>query len=112
MFNTNILIVTNERNVAHDIREHLINLGYKVVGIATSNEEAIAKIEETKPDLILTDIRLNGAREGIKTGKLIHATYNTPIIYLTRSVGETTIQRAKSSGPFGYIFEPFDGKQI
>jgi AmiR/NasT family two-component response regulator len=64
MVNTGILIVTNERNVAHDLRERLIKLGYRVVGIATSNEETIAKIEETKPDLILTDIRLNGNREG------------------------------------------------
>jgi len=115
MFNTGILIVTNERNVAHDIRERLINLGYGVVGIATSNEEAIAKIEETKPDLILTDIYLNGKsgeREGLKTGELIHSTYNIPIIYLTGSLGQTTIQRAESTGTFGYIFKPFDEKQI
>jgi len=112
MVNTCILIVTNEKKAAHDLREHLIKLGYKVVGIATSNEDTIAKIEETKPDLILTDIRLNGNREGIKTGQLIHSNYSTPIIYITGSVGETTIQRAKSTGPFGYIFKPFDEKQI
>ena len=112
MVNTSILIVTNEKNVAHDLRERLIKLGYRVVGIATSNEEIIAKIEESKPDLILTDIRLNGGREGIKTGQLIHSNYNIPIVYITGSVGETTIQRAKSTGPFGYIFKPFDEKQI
>jgi two-component system cell cycle sensor histidine kinase/response regulator CckA len=112
MVNPSILIVTNERNVAHDLREHLIKLGYRVVGIVTSDEEIIAKIEETKPDLILTDIRLNGEREGIKTGQLIHSNYDTPIIYITGSVGERTIQRAKSTGPFGYLFKPFDEKQI
>ncbi len=112
MVNTGILIVSNENNVAHDLREHLIKLGYRVVGIATSKEGIIAKIEETKPDLILTDIRLNGEREGIKTGQLIHSNYDTPIIYITGSVGERTIQRAKSTGPFGYLFKPFDEKQI
>jgi PAS domain S-box-containing protein len=110
MVNTGILIITNEKKAAHDLREHLIKLGYRVVGIETSNEEIIAKIEETKPDLILTDIRLNG--DGIKTGQLINSNFSTPIIYITGSVGETTIQRAKSTGPFGYIFEPFDQKQI
>jgi len=112
MEKTGILIVTNEKDSSHDLREHLTKLGYRVVGIATSNEEIIAKIETVKPELILTDIRLNGDGEGIKTGQLIHSTYNTPIIYITGSVGETTIQRANSTGTFGYIFKPFDEKQI
>ncbi len=112
MIPANLLIVTNKEKVAHDLREHLTKLHYRVVGIATSSDDIMDRIEETKPDLILTDIRLNGEREGIKTGKLIHSTYNIPIIYITGSVGESTIQRAKSTGPFGYIFEPFDEKHI
>ncbi len=112
MFNTRILIATNERNVAHDLHECLINLGYKAIEIAASNEEIIAKIEDSKPDLILTDIRLNVGREGIKTRELIHSKYNIPNVYITGSAGQTTIQRSKSSGPFGYIFDPFDEKQI
>lgn len=112
MISANLLIVTNKEKVAHDLRERLTKLNYRVVGIATSDKELMDRIEETKPDLILTDIRLNGEREGIKTGKLIHSTYNIPIIYVTGSIGESTIQRAKSTGPFGYIFEPFDDKHI
>ena len=112
MINSRILIVTNEGKVAHDLRERLLKLGYKVVGIATSNEDLISKIKDSKPELILTDIRLNGERGGIKTGQLIHTNYDIPIIYITESVGETTIQRAKSTGPFGYVFKPFDEKQI
>jgi PAS domain S-box-containing protein len=112
MINSRVLIVTNEEKVAHDLRERLLKLGYKVVGIATSNEDVISKIKDSKPELILTDIRLNGERGGIKTGQLIHTNYDIPIIYITGSVGETTIQRAKSTGPFGYVFKPFDEKQI
>lgn len=112
MFNSRILIINNESMVAQDLSGHLIKLGYQVVGIETSNQGIIAKIAETQPDLILTDIRLNGEREGIKTGQLIHSNFDTPIIYVTGSVGETTIQRAKPTGPFGYVFKPFDEKQI
>ncbi len=112
MASTGILIVINERNIAQELSECLTKLGYRVVGIATSNEELIGKIEESKPTLILTDIRLNGERAGIKTGELIHTNYNIPVVYITGTAGQTTIQRAKSTGPFGYIFRPFDGKQI
>jgi PAS domain S-box-containing protein len=110
--NSKILVVTNEKMVANNLREILEKMGYRVVGIVTSNDEVLARIEKTRPDIILTDIRLNEATDGIKTGELIHSTYNTPIIYITGSAGENTIQRARSTGPFGYIFEPFDGKQI
>jgi PAS domain S-box-containing protein len=112
MANTNILIATNDANVSHNLCEHLLKLGYRVVGFASSNKEIIAKIEELNPDLILTDIQLNGRREGINTGALIQSTFNKPVIYITGSIGQTTIQRAKSTGPFGYIFKPFDEKQI
>lgn len=112
MISTNILIITNERMVAHDLSDLLVKLGYKVVEIATSTEDAIAKIEESKPDLILTDMNLNGLRGGIKTGELIHSNFTVPIIYVTGSVDQATIQRAKGTGPFGYIFKPFDEKQI
>ena len=43
---------------------------------------------------------------------MIHSNYNIPIIYIAGSVGENTIQRAKSTGPFGYVFKPFDEKQL
>lgn len=112
MVNTRILIATNEEIIAINLCDCLLKLGYTVAGTAKTNEEIITKIEETKPDLILTDIRLNGRREGIKTGQLIHSNYSTPIVYITGSASETTIQRAKSTGPFGYIFKPFDEKQI
>jgi len=112
MVNTSILIAINDTEVAHDLCERLIKLGYRVVGFATSNKEIITRIEELNPDLILTDIQLNGVREGIKTGALIHSTFDKPVIYITGSIGQVTIQRARSTGPFGYIFKPFDDKQI
>lgn len=108
----NILIAINDTNVAHDLHERLLGMGYGVAGFATSNQEIVAKIEEYNPDLILTDIQLNGEREGIKTGALIHSIFNKPVIYITGTIGQVTIQRAKSTGPFGYIFKPFDDKQI
>jgi CheY-like chemotaxis protein len=86
MVNANILIVTNEGNIPRELHECLVKLGYRVVGILTSKEEIIVKIDETKPDLIVTDIQLSGRREGIKAGELIHSTCNIPIVYLTGSL--------------------------
>jgi len=112
MIHATILLVTNDHTVARDLHQRLVKLGYKVVGSAASEREAIIKIRESNPDIIMTDIRLNGAGGGIKTGGLIQSTYHVPIIYITGSIGHATIQRARSTGPFGYIFEPYDDKQL
>ena len=112
MVSASILIVTSDKVRAGILHERLKMLGYKVVGIAASRDESVTKIGEFKPDLIMTDINLNGAKEGIKTGSLIQSLYNIPVIYITGNIGQATIQRAKSTGPFGYIFEPYDEKQL
>jgi PAS domain S-box-containing protein len=112
MVAASILVAMNDPSLAHDLHERLLGLGYRVAGFATSNQDIVARIEECDPDLILTDIQLNGEREGIKTGALIHSIFDKPVIYITGSIGQNTIQRAKSTGPFGYIFKPLDDRQI
>jgi PAS domain S-box-containing protein len=111
MVTASILIITGNRTIASDLREHLQKLGYRFVGVATTEAEALSKIEEFKPDLILTDI-LNRTGEKIKTGKLIQTRYNLPVIFITGSIGQATIQRARSTAPFGYIYKPFDDQQL
>jgi len=112
MTSARILIVENVRSTAADLQLRLERLDYVVVGTAESSEEAIAKIGELNPDIILMNIKLREAGDGIKTGELIHAGYKTPIIYLTSSAAQETIHRARSSGPFGYIFLPPNDHQI
>src|SRR4030067_1404292 len=101
MTSARILIVENVRSTAADLQLRLERLDYVVVGTAESSEEAIAKIGELNPDIILMNIKLREAGDGIKTGELIHAGYETPIIYLTSTAGQETIHRARSSGPCG-----------
>jgi len=113
MVSANILLITNDRSVARDLHERLVKLGYRIVGVAASEEEGLIKIEAFKPDLILTDIRLEVASGGeIKTGKLIQVRYDLPVIYITESVGQNTIRRARLTGPFGYVYKPFDDQQL
>jgi CheY-like chemotaxis protein len=52
--------VENDNDTAKLIEKYLKKLGYILVGIATTGEEAINKLEECKPDLVLMDIQLDG----------------------------------------------------
>ncbi len=109
---TGILIAEDEKLIAQELRGLLEELGYKVVDIAYSGEEAIEKTEKLRPYIVLMNIRLKGTRNGIQTGSLIGDSHDTPIVYMVDYSSQATIRRAGASGPFGYIFRPFDKKQI
>ncbi len=109
---TDVLIAEYEKSVAQELRGHLEQLGYKVVDIVYSGEEAIEKTEKLRPHIVLMNIRLRGATDGIQTGSLIRDYHNTPIVYMVDYSSQATIRRAGATGPFGYILRPFDEKQI
>ncbi|HEY9808874.1 MAG TPA: ATP-binding protein [Halomicronema sp.] len=107
-----ILVVEDERIIALDIKQTLINLGYSVPAIASSGVQALEKIIQFSPDLVLMDIMLQGEIDGVKTAEKIRHSYQIPVVYLTSHTDEITLQRAKATEPFGYIVKPFDEKDL
>jgi len=112
MANTKILVVEDEAIVAIDIQNTLKGLGYDVPAIAFSGEEALKKVEEIKPDLILMDIVLKGEIDGIETSQQIREHFDIPVVYLTAYADDTMLKRAKITEPFGYILKPFEDSEI
>jgi PAS domain S-box-containing protein len=105
-----IYLVEDERLVALDIRNHLINIGHEVIGVSYSGEDCLEKIDGLKPDLILMDINLEGNLTGIETATILHKTKNIPIIFLTAYTDDQTLSEIKKTGYYGYVTKPF--KQI
>ncbi len=103
----NIFIVEDESIVAKDIQNSLTKLGYNVVGSANNGKEAIEKIEELMPDLVLMDIMIKGNLTGIDVSEKIKENMNIPVIFLTAYADEGTLSRAKITEPYGYILKPF-----
>ncbi len=112
MVNARIMIVEDERIVARDIKSSLTKLGYSVLDIVSSGEDAIWKAEETNPDLVLMDIALKGSIDGIEAAKQIHDRFNIPVIYLTAYSDDGAIERAKLTEPSGYIIKPFQVREL
>lgn len=108
MANEKVLIVEDDAIIGLHIQSSLKRMGYSVLGVALSGEEAIFQAEQLLPDLILMDISLAGNIDGITAAETIHKGMNLPIIFLTAFADSQTLQRAKITDPFGYILKPFD----
>src|SRR3954468_15076204 len=96
-----ILIVEDDRVVARDIQQQLSRVGYTVVGTTPRGEDAVSLALETRADLVLMDIRLEGGIDGIDAAQQIRERLQIPVIYLTAYADEQTLQRAKVTDPFG-----------
>ncbi|MBN1326485.1 MAG: response regulator [Candidatus Cloacimonetes bacterium] len=107
-----ILIVEDEIIIAKDIELKLLSLGYEVIALCTSGDQAIEVTLSEKPDLILMDINLQGNLDGIQVAQFIQAKVLIPVIYLTSYSDDLTLQRAKITNPLGYIIKPFDEREL
>ena len=107
-----ILIADDEVIIATQIEECLTLNGYKVVGMATSGQEAIEMALDLKPDLMLMDIVMPGSMDGITAASKINDALNIPVIFLTAYADETMIERAKPIGPYAYVLKPLQERQL
>lgn len=107
-----ILIVEDESITAMDIKQTLIKLKFGVAGTVSRGIDAVNFVKEKRPDLILMDITLKGELDGIQAAKLISQSQNIPIVYLSAHFDEETIERSKTTNPYGYILKPLNERDL
>lgn len=101
-----LVIVEDEGLIAADLSNRLEDAGYVIAGIADSGSEAPRLIRETAPDLVLMDIRIKGAMDGIETARRVAEDFDIPVVFLTAYEDPQTLERAGCSHAFGYIKKP------
>ena len=99
-----LLIVENEGIVAEDLADIIVELGHELVGIAASQEEAIAFIHNA--DAVLLDIRIDGNSSGIDFAKKLNTTYHIPFIFISAHSDKRTVEEASILAPFAYLVKP------
>jgi len=107
-----ILITEDELIVALDLQSRLQHLGYEIVGIASSGDDAILLVQENHPDLVLMDIMLFGEMDGIDTAKHIREECDVPVIFLTANADQATLERACATHPFSCLLKPFKEREL
>jgi two-component system, response regulator PdtaR len=107
-----ILIVEDEPIIAADIESSLLQNDYDIAGIAYASAHALDLLINRYPDLVLLDIALKGDKDGIDIAHIIRDKYRIPFIYLTSFSDKLTLERAKTTLPYGYIVKPFKDRDI
>src|ERR1017187_8341308 len=100
-----ILLVDDAAAVRHVMANELRRLGHQV-WTAASGEEAVAKVEQLEPAVVLLDLRLPGM-DGLDTLKAIRARNTTAEIVMLTGHGsiDTAIESIRI-GAFDYVVKP------
>jgi two-component system, OmpR family, KDP operon response regulator KdpE len=105
-----ILIVDDEPQIRRVLRVALIASGYEVLD-ARSGEEALDRVRDVPPDLILLDMNLPGI-SGLETCREIRSTSTVPIVMLSvRNSGKDKVS-ALDAGADDYVTKPFDMTEL
>ena len=112
MANAKIMIVESDTAVAKDIEERLTTLGYTICAIVSSKAQAIAKVVEACPDLILIDTEVEGEMDGVDIAQEIYNRFDIPVVYLTNYVNEDLLEKVRTTRAFGHVFKPYGTNQL
>jgi CheY-like chemotaxis protein len=107
-----ILIVEDDEIIANLISVMLEKRGYNIVGRTGMGEESIILAAELEPDLIIMDINLAGAMDGVTAACLIFQLFQFPIVFLTAHCDDVLLARAKNAQPLGYVIKPFTDRDL
>lgn len=112
MSNVRILIVEDEALVAMDMATMLSQIGYQVLDPAYSYEEAVKRMDDENPDIVLSDINLGKGKSGIDFAQLVRSKYKLPLIFITSYSDKDTVAKAAVTKPNGYLIKPFSQQDL
>lgn len=104
-----VLVVEDEYFVGLELEVALQEAGYEVVAVVVSSDEAIAAAAAARPDIIVMDVRLIGARDGVDAAIEIRRRFDIGSLFVTAYSDPATKARADAAKPVGWLSKPITG---
>ena len=107
-----IMIVEDDIISAEALSEKLTGFGYTVPPPVDNGKDAILSALDISPDLVLMDIKLSGAMDGITAAANIQRHLDVPVIYMTAYTDQEILQRARNTAPYSYLVKPVRDREL
>ena len=105
-----ILVVDDEKPILDIIKFNLTKEGYDVY-TAEDGQEALDKVEEVLPDLIILDLMLPKV-DGLEVAREVRKKYEMPIIMVTAKDTELDKVLGLEMGADDYVTKPFSNREL
>lgn len=105
-----ILVVDDEKPISDIIKFNLTKEGFDV-DTAYDGEEAVKKVDEYDPDLIILDLMLP-KKDGLEVAREVRQTHDMPIIMVTAKDTEIDKVLGLEMGADDYVTKPFSNREL
>jgi len=107
-----VLIVEDDRFISTILSMFLKELGHDLIGICQTGIEAVELCTNSKPDVVLMDIHLEGELDGIQTTERLKNEFDIPVIYVSSDTSSYIIERAIVSNSYGFLVKPVNKQEL
>jgi len=107
-----VFVVEDESLVAMGLESMLRRLGHDRVHLFTNAEDALARLDELRPDVILMDIKLGEGLDGLGAAREVMLRRPCPVIITTAFAEDRYLEEAMQSHVFGYLVKPITSRQL
>jgi CheY-like chemotaxis protein len=102
-----LVLVEDESITAFNVARRLRRLGYQVVAWASSGPQAVEQALTHQPDVVLMDIHLQGAMDGVDAARHIQDSAPIPVVYMSAHADAATVERLQATTQAaGFIPKP------
>ncbi len=102
-----VAVVEDEPFVRLDIELALETAGHHVVGAADTADGAVELARLQNPDVMIMDVRLLGARDGIDAATEIWQRFGIRSVFASANLDASLRARAAAANPLGFVDKPF-----
>jgi len=112
MKKVNVVIVDDSAFQIALLRDILTEGGFNVVGEASSLEETIEVVTNTKPDLVTMDMTIPGT-DGFECTREIHKIdSNIKVVVVSSMMDDEIVKKARKTHVSGYAQKPVDAEEL
>ena len=108
----NIVIVEDEVITQRYLQDILSQYEVTVSACFDNAKDTLAHLRDVPCDLLLMDINIKGAMDGIQLAREILRTATLPIVFITAHNDDDTLEELLELAPYGFIGKPFSSKDV
>ena len=107
-----VLVVDDSIFMTKQITQILTSNGFEIVGTAENGEEAIAKYQELKPDLVTMDINMPKMDGMTALKKIMESDPLAKVVMISTLAKQEIIKKSLMLGAKSYIVKPLDRRKV
>ena len=88
-----VFIVEDDQLLVTALSAQVEMLGYRVAGTANTGEDAVRGVLQSKPEVVIMDMRLAGWMTGLDAARSIRRDLEVPIIFYTAHGGDSELKQ-------------------